>query len=844
MNSHGGIIPSRKEAMVLVLLALPLIVTAATIEAADWVDGLPSLIAVVAVSLVGWALLARSRIPWWIGHPVALILGLLVALILGAFTISEANGIGDLFSLIGSWFGAIGSQEGNRGAAITGIWLLTVTLWMGHFTVWFSYRRSFALLAALPGFAVLLVVLTFLPSDYYWYFFMYLLAAAPGIAYRYNGYWGMDGRRVPLVGTLVVGAVLMVVTLAPVWRAPAPEGTVISLSSALEEPWYSFREEWSGLFHGVPSRQEWPFFSPPIDLAFKRPVGLGEEMLFEVESERPHRWRMRVYETYTSKGWISNEEPVEMPSTEVPLNEYVQPWEDRTEVKIGVRMHSKANALMSVGEPLSANIPSRIEMQPQTSFTLYLEGYKQVDYLPQEMRSKLSTLGPRIRASEEDELLLLGRAVPADSGLFRASTLDLREMGFKSARADDSNTAPTEVPHILVERTESSPAPPVALLGQRVLVPPKQYKTVGSISVAEPRSLRLAGQDYPLDVTDRYLQLPHDFPETVEKLAEGLTADANNPYDKAEAIRRYLTTLPYTLDFVSPPEGRDWVEHFLFVERRGFCQNYASAMITMLRSLGIPARLVVGFAPGLWDDSRGVAEIQSRHYHAWPEVYFPRYGWVEFEPTPVDVQPSLEALGFRPVGTSGEAEFDPEACFEQFATPEGCIAALGATDNLQDLIEALDSGPAALGNEELRGGGGLGFSALLWTVLALGVAIFLVLPVGVVSYVQGVKRRLGFATVTYTSMWMLGRLSGVARRPYDTAWEYSQRLTRTLPDHTRGISRITQGFVAARYGPSGEMASEERAGIKAAWSRLRTAMIGRILLRFVSFGRRRRSVYE
>ena len=843
MNSHGGIIPSRKEVMVLVLLALPLIVTAATIEAADWVDGLPSLIAVVAVSLVGWTLLARSRIPWWIGHPVALILGLLVALILGAFTISEANGIGDMFSLIGSWFGAIGSQEGNRGVAITGIWLLTVALWMGHFTVWFSYRRSFALLAALPGFGVLLVVLTFLPSDYYWYFFMYLLAAAPGVAYRYNGHWSKDGRRVPLVGTLVVGVLLMIVAVAPVWYAPAPEGTVIPLSSALEEPWYSFREEWSGLFHGVPNRQEWLFFSPPIDLAFRSPVGLGEDVLFEVESEQPHRWRMRVYETYTSKGWISNEEPVEMPSAKVPLNEYVQPWADRKEVQIGVRMHSKANALMSVGEPLSTNIPSRVEVAPPTNFTLYLEGYKQVDYLPQEMREKLSTLGPRIGSSEDEQLLLLGRAVPSDSGLFVTSTLDLGEMGFKSVQADDSNGAGTEVPYIVVERTESSPAPPVALLGQRILVPPKQYKTAGSISVAEPHRLRLAEQDYPLDVTDRYLQLPHDFPETVKKLAEGLTADANNPYDKAEAIRRYLTTLPYTLDFVSPPEGRDWVEHFLFVERRGFCQNYASIMITMLRSLGIPARLVVGFAPGLWDDSRGVAEIQSRHYHAWPEVYFPRYGWVEFEPTPVDVQPSLEALGFQPVGTSSEVQVNPDDCFEQFATPEGCIAALETSGDLQDLIEPLDSGPdAGLGDEGL-GGVGLGFSALWWTILALGVAIFLVLPVGVVSYVQGMKQRLGYATVTYTSMWMLGRLSGVARRPYDTAWEYSQRLTRTLPDHTRGISRITQGFVAARYGPSTEMASEESAGIKAAWSRLRTAMIGRILLRLVSFGRRR-SVYQ
>ena len=70
-------------------------------------------------------------------------------------------------------------------------------------------------------------------------------------------------------------------------------------------------------------------------------------------------------------------------------------------------------------------------------------------------------------------------------------------------------------------------------------------------------------------------------------------------------------------------------------------------MITMLRSLGIPARLVVGFAPGEYDDARESWTVRTKDYHAWPEVYFPRYGWVEFEPTPSGVQPSLQNLGFR-----------------------------------------------------------------------------------------------------------------------------------------------------------------------------------------------------
>ena len=81
-------------------------------------------------------------------------------------------------------------------------------------------------------------------------------------------------------------------------------------------------------------------------------------------------------------------------------------------------------------------------------------------------------------------------------------------------------------------------------------------------------------------------------------------------------------------------------------------QNYASAMITMLRSLGIPARLVVGFAPGTKDAQRGGWLVRAENYHAWPEVYFPGHGWVEFEPTPAAVQPSLEAFRTGPEPSS------------------------------------------------------------------------------------------------------------------------------------------------------------------------------------------------
>ena len=510
MDPNRGKLLSIREVIVLLLLALPLLVTVSTIEDAHWVNGLPSLKAVVLVSMVMWAFLARSAVPGWIGHSLAFLGGLVVAFVLGGLTLSEAHGLGDLASRLGSWFGAIGSQEGDRGALVTGVGLIAVTLWMGHATVWLAYHRSFALLGALPGLAVLLVVLTFLPTDYYWYFFMYLLAAAPGIAYRHKGRWREQRQRVSLLGAFAGGLVLMAATLVPVWRAPSPEGIVFPLESKFEKPWYSFREHWSNLFYGVPDRKDWTFFSPPRDLPFTGPIQPGDDLLFVVESEEPYRWRMRVYDTYTGSSWVSDETPVEVSSTEAPLQEFVEELNARKELEIRVRTYSKANTLVSVGEPVSASIPSDAELSPQPTFKPYYSEGSQVSYLPPEVKDYWNNqnLLEWFRPGREDPLLPSRQSEP----VVRARNMPwspppstaLNELGFRQVHTSESSTgnpvqlpAQSPTPYIMLERTKSNPGPPLALLGQRVLVPPRQYRTVGSISVATPPMLREAGQDYP-----------------------------------------------------------------------------------------------------------------------------------------------------------------------------------------------------------------------------------------------------------------------------------------------------------------------------------------------------------
>ena len=167
------------------------------------------------------------------------------------------------------------------------------------------------------------------------------------------------------------------------------------------------------------------------------------------------------------------------------------------------------------------------------------------------------------------------------------------------------------------------------------LSPGEQYQVRASLADPSIQDLQAAGTDYPQWVTDKYLQIPEGFSHKIRELATEITAGLETPYDKAEAITDYLrqdvkysNPLPESI-----PAGKDPLEWVLFDLKEGFCNYYASAEVLMLRSLGIPARMAVGFSEGGFDAESGVYIVRSLDAHAWPEVYFPEIGWIEFEPT-------------------------------------------------------------------------------------------------------------------------------------------------------------------------------------------------------------------
>ncbi|HXZ79294.1 MAG TPA: DUF3488 and transglutaminase-like domain-containing protein [Terriglobales bacterium] len=160
----------------------------------------------------------------------------------------------------------------------------------------------------------------------------------------------------------------------------------------------------------------------------------------------------------------------------------------------------------------------------------------------------------------------------------------------------------------------------------------ESYLALSQIPLPSAEMLRNSGDHYP----SRFpIQLPSIDPR-IAPLAERITAQASTPYAKALALERYLkTNFTYTLQLPSQRVA-DPLAYFLFERKAGHCEYFASSMAVMLRTLGIPSRIVNGFHMGEYNDLTGNYIVRARDAHSWVEAYIPNVGWMSFDPTPPD----------------------------------------------------------------------------------------------------------------------------------------------------------------------------------------------------------------
>jgi transglutaminase-like putative cysteine protease len=326
-------------------------------------------------------------------------------------------------------------------------------------------------------------------------------------------------------------------------------------------------------------------------------------------------------------------------------------------------------------------------------------------------------------------------------------------------------------------------------------------------------------------------ELPSSMPAQISAIAHRLADHQPTTYRKVVAIQDYLLSSRFTYnERVKPTDGVNAVLDFLTRSRKGYCQQFAGTMAVLLRALGIPARVAIGYTPGAFDPKTLTYTVSTTNAHAWVEVLFPRYGWLAFEPTPGRANPVASPYVQIPASSSQrsgstpcriDARLDGVCASPAPLTPRDSRG--GGGTNIPRR-KRLENGPGAVRRRQAASHGH--HEPVVLAVVALAALLLVLVPLA-----KLVSRRLSVAAAREPSERALAayrRMSataadvGLARVAAETLQEYQDRLRGQVSTLDGDLDRLTRIAGRAAYSEDGVSRDEADQAVEAAGRVART----------------------
>ncbi len=818
------------------LLLLLALTVAGSIQEARWDASLRSamdMLSPVALGgvLAGFVLTRIRRLPQWAGHSLGLLAGLATIVQLSGslrsvrvatsgeivhYLSPNLHGWKDLaiellIRLIALGRAAIQATPGED--IVLFIIVLAFVCWqVGFWGSWFTFRsRQPWLAVALPA-AILLLNIQYspqVPTRFFNYFAtLALFFLITVLWHRQEERWKEANVRYPTeIGgrVLWVGAVLSVglVLLAILLPTTAAGQETANFWDRYLEPWKEARATWERLFSRVegerPGSPQVVGYSFTFELGGARIAPEGDAL--EVRSSRNEYLRGMAFDRYSGAGWINTagtRAGIDLPAG-WPLD--IDRSRRVRNLQIITPLDQGGTLVLAVAEPLTLTLPVSVRLGTPSTVA---GGFEDIVSL------------------HTPQGLVRGRSYAVVSLLSAANKRELRAAGLEYP--DWVLQRYLQLPDALPERVwdladeivagalrpgwENAADPPVRLLAQ------EDWRGQGPATLVLPAEA--TGDAEPLAV------LFEEGGRVVRTLPHGVLVQSGwvSPYDAAEAIEGYLRThLTYREDISAPPAGRDAVDYFLFEQQAGYCDYFASAMVVLLRTQGIPARLVRGYATGTYNPERGAYIVPISSAHTWPEVYFPGYGWQRFEPTAAD----YTSRPNRPEGLENDPTRRPDTPGLEPGLDEEGFTPLDRVEEVKLAEETAT--PLSWGGALRRPAVVVPLVLLLLGVGAVGVTI--------VRTEWGLHR-LGPVAATYERMCRWEDLAGLVPAGQPTPFEYAEHLAEALPAHRSQIALIATLYVRERFGRHSAQ-PEELERMRKAWGNVRWPLWGRLLQRLRQF---------
>jgi len=791
------------------LLLLSVMLAIWSVGSVQWVAATPGLYLLALWGVVLGLLLAKMRFNGWLLAIGGLLLGIylsfyqLTSLVEGATSLDRYAEVANRLFI---WARAFVNGNAISDTLPLSCLLLFSSWLVGFICSWSFFRRHNIWGAVLPSGIIMVINFTnFLPGAqrlllYPYLFVVCLLVARLFVLEREHDWDHRSVRRFPpdsrLLPNALRFALVVVVVSCLLPSTSAKVAPVAAVWDRISSPAGVIGQEFARSVGGLPSKETDSGHSFGPTQPFGGGTTMGEESVLTVEAPFPIYLRARSYDVYTHEGWETGD--TQMVSLEsAPEQELEEEFQKLREVEMSAKVLFSLAAGEPVylgGHPVDMSIDYQLEVPQPASYRISLAGSEaelavEAENLPSDLREVVWRLW-EMKSASHDTL--------TESDIRPALPEDMVVISWESGMEG--------VETFTVERNVPTLANTLSVRAVGPVSSGDSYRATISVSTATESDLSAAGTEYPGWVLDRYLQLPATVPSPVIDLAQELTKDVETPHEKAIAIRDYLRTLEYTLDIEAPPDGTDGVDYFLFELEKGYCQYFASAMAVLLRASGVPSRMVAGYGPGELMEQYDPADITGRgpgawqdlqqtfvvrNSHSWTEVFFPGYGWIPFEPTPV-----------RPVITRGEFGLPPQDA--------------GGTDD--PIVKPDDIETGSPWNARLLG-------------VPLGLALF-----GTVLWL-GWRRLLGQVSeprVAYARIGYLAALSGVGPKDNFTPQEFGRSLAAVVPEMSAALEEIVHTYMRVSYSKH-DLKNEDRSNIARAWPQVRNHLLRRALRRALPF---------
>ena len=678
-----------------------------------------------------------------------------------------------------------------------------------------------------------------------------------------------DWISVSFLGATML-AIVLLLTLSRVLPRPDEAQALEDAWATIAEPFEGLNDDFRRIFSGIDSRRGVPVHSFDDFLVLQGDVDPGDAIVLRVAATESGLLRGAAYDEYTGRGWrqspsvartVAELEPISgaaasdetsVQDANVIASEYLE----RRPVAAQISVERSPAVLFSFGAPLIANKDTRVDTLETVEFTVDFQAPEA--FIGTDLEPALTAILDRIAVGDED---------PDD---------DLEAPG-----ADEvSSYVPAQYQLIRVETDARSGAP----IGLTLRSQPSEtdvlslrpttrrvragftYQITGTVSGANEDALASAGSDYALWVSQTFLQLPGYDAKQLANLRAMLDTIAQsfqlrrdparddggyNPYAIAAAIETYLRAAPavdedgqvvrdddgnplplypLTTDIELPPAKSDAVYWFLFENLEdgrpagGYYDYHASAMAVLLRLAGVPARIATGFvlSGNNFDDRTQNHIVRGHDAYAWVEVYFPEYGWVDFDPTPsASADETLASI-------AGGAASGRRIAAQRLSTPRFDLRpGIGDTNLadvvLDDILQYLAAGTIPAENLRLDQAA----SQWYWLGPLLAVAVLAALTLLFWLAWRLSLRGLEPTARLWVSAARLARWTGINADPSTTPQEHALRIDAALGGGPLALP-LADHYTAARFGRK-TLSEDEQAETTSLWKSLRNGLIRQAL---------------